>query len=336
MMRKLYGAAALGLMAAAFAACLFPDLSSLESGGTGANHPTGPGSGAGKGTGGGNATSSDGTGASSAGGSGVGGGVHGCELGSKQHGSKGVLNEGTGVTGRCIDVTETTWLEYTMFLDATGDSTNDKPTLTGDLASVCSWKNSIDYAYEPEDYLWSDWMTDPTDWNDHPVAGVDWCDAAVYCAWAGKSLCGDDKGNPIVRLLDGGWETRTEWYAACMKNRSPDGGLENPSCFPPSSGPDLGQTDPASGCYGAMGLAHTVSNVWEWEANCTGDQNLTPDNHENDDCRFRGWVAEFTTGGGDDEANHCFSPNPGTDSHRGDPMGKPNRAGIRCCWSASP
>src|SRR5690554_3217622 len=79
--------------------------------------------------------------------------------------------------GFLIDATEVSNLQYATLLEVDLDADM--------LPRGCEWKSG----FEPED--WSDEL-DP----DLPVVGVDWCDAAVFCAWANKRLYGAVQAGP--------------------------------------------------------------------------------------------------------------------------------------------
>lgn len=71
----------------------------------------------------------------------------------------------------CVDSSEVTRAQYAVFV-----ASADLPQ-----PSFCAWNNS----YVPNDH----WTDSPHDGR--PVTRVDWCDAYMYCAWAGKRLCGE-------------------------------------------------------------------------------------------------------------------------------------------------
>jgi formylglycine-generating enzyme required for sulfatase activity len=109
----------------------------------------------------------------------------------------------------CIDKTEVTVGRYQQFLAAT-----DIPALpaTDPAAGRCAKKTS----HEPS------CSKAPCEGAacDLPQACVDQCDAKVFCAWAGKRLCGPVGAAPLgidrTALLD---PARNQWRNAC----SPDG-----------------------------------------------------------------------------------------------------------------
>jgi hypothetical protein len=106
----------------------------------------------------------------------------------------------------CIDSTEVTIAQYTEFLAAT-DAGDD----TAGQDPWCSWNTS----YMPNEPSYAaTWM------GDYPVQGEDWCDAAAYCKWAGKHLCGNVDGGPVLRDVDASLRARaeeSEWVNACSR-----------------------------------------------------------------------------------------------------------------------
>jgi formylglycine-generating enzyme required for sulfatase activity len=47
-----------------------------------------------------------------------------------------------------------------------------------------------------------------------PVHYVDWCDAAAYCKWANKQLCGKINGGPVAPIASND-AAQDAWYNAC-------------------------------------------------------------------------------------------------------------------------
>jgi formylglycine-generating enzyme required for sulfatase activity len=160
----------------------------------------------------------------------------------------------------CVDTTEVTIDQYTQFLAAkAGDTSGQRDD--------CTWNTS----YVP----WSWPSTSP---GDHPVTGVDQCDAVAYCAWAGKRLCGAIDGG-VLGTGDVGNARASQWYFACSHN---DDGLH---AFPygntydaaacRGNSPDAGTVAAGSlpGCTGGFpGLMDMSGNVWEWDDACDGPE----------------------------------------------------------------
>jgi len=171
-----------------------------------------------------------------------------------------------GGSSYCIDTTEVTVSDYAAFLAA-------NPPLSLLPAGVCAWKKSFvpDGVFPPSGDL------------DLPVASVDWCDAAAYCVFAGKHLCGKAGGG--TNAYSDYAKPASEWYFACTsggKTTYPYG-----SAFDPSAcvGVDF---DGTSGFQPATDLPHDVGaalrchgqtppfdalhdmagNVAEWEDSC--------------------------------------------------------------------
>jgi formylglycine-generating enzyme required for sulfatase activity len=176
----------------------------------------------------------------------------------------------------CIDSTEVTVQQYTQFLAAkAGDLSGQPPK--------CLWNNS---------FVPSNWPPPGTDTQ--AVKGVDWCDAYMFCAWAGKRLCGNADGgssdpgngtNPAV----------SEWFKACSHNNDglhsyPYGLTYDPKAC---NGKDYDAGHPLpslSTCQGGYpGLFDMSGNVIEWEDSCeitppeAGDQT-----GQSDFCDIRG------------------------------------------------
>jgi formylglycine-generating enzyme len=164
----------------------------------------------------------------------------------------------------CIDSTEVTNAEYASFLAV---------NYGGSVPPVCAFKST---------YVPIEW---PAASADTPVVWVDWCDAYVFCAWAGKRLCGKVGGGPSTSLAD----TTDQWFSAC--SHDDDGAHDYAygdtfvprTCNTPES--DAGGVLPVgtlAGCTGGYpGAFDMIGNVYEWEDSCVGSAGAT------DSCALR-------------------------------------------------
>jgi sulfatase modifying factor 1 len=173
--------------------------------------------------------------------------------------------------GTCflIDETEVTAAQYQAFLD-------DEPSATSD--SSCDW--NVDFV-----------PSCAADTPDHPVACVDFCDAAAFCAWAGKSLCPGDPFAPTD-------PDESTWYAACAGEQGepfPYGrsreaarcnGFDNPSTGCEDGSCSLVTATMLTGCATEQGVLHLSGNVEEWALECKGASGAT------DPCLTRGGSAQ--------------------------------------------
>lgn len=158
-----------------------------------------------------------------------------------------------------VDATEVTRRRYADFLAAAG-------TDTAVLApAVCAG----DHDATPRD-AWQAELDRP----DHPVVFVDWCDAAAYCAWGGKRLCGGIGG----RAYDGGATgdaSVSEWFNACSAGGTqpyPYGDYVAGRCNDAGGGDEtLPVREPATCEGGFPGLFGMSGNAREWDAGCSGD-----------------------------------------------------------------
>lgn len=104
----------------------------------------------------------------------------------------------------CMDTTEVSQSQYAQFLADPQDkglfqhsrcskNTNFQP-FQGSHLDECDGKES--YIYDPKSR------------GNLPIACIDWCDAAAYCTWAGKRLCGAVGGGGLDHneaVLTGQW-----------------------------------------------------------------------------------------------------------------------------------
>lgn len=310
-------------MTLALAGCLYPDLSEFERCNDGAcASGTNGGAGAGAGPNSGASATTTSTGASNSTGSttsgGGGGGIPAgpCSLGPGQSGSPGIENP--GAPGRCIDIRETTFAEYEAFRQTIG--TDLYELLSADEVPLCDWKEPSADEYMPWNVLWSMFNNDKTTFGPKPVLGTDWCEARLYCAYAGKQLCGTTTGG-VVDTSGAQWASETELAQACIANTQDpptagcvetQGTCQNSlSCAVPAD----------TGCEGSIGLFHMQSNAVEQENNCVDDG--PP--HDDDRCRLR--MFTHADGGTVSQCSEfSMEDYPRSQQHW--------QGGIRCCWDA--
>lgn len=155
----------------------------------------------------------------------------------------------------CIDRTEVTEGQYEVFLKDTSKPKVDKPTCDGRPYRAPTGSN-------PE----------------RPAVNVEWCNAYVFCTWAGKRLCGAHGSGPA---LPSAGPSASQWLYACRGGDPgtayPYGDAFNgvmcngdgsgagavaaaggrPNCTPPVGSP----------AYGVLDMS---GNVREWEDACDG------------------------------------------------------------------
>jgi len=197
-----------------------------------------------------------------------------------------------------VDATEVTVGQYGEFLAAkNGD-------VTGQVA-VCSWNAS---------YWEGPAVMEPAQ---EPITNVDWCDAAAFCSWAGKRLCGRIGGGPIApaEVFDANLH---QWYVACG---GPNGGShpnDNPVCNSSFGFESVAPVATFPGCEGYFpGLFDLEGNVSEWVDGCESNTG------ENDVCYVMG-------GSTLDQVSYCTESSQGEE----DPWLRSTKilyTGFRCC-----
>jgi formylglycine-generating enzyme len=148
-----------------------------------------------------------------------------------------------------IDATEVTVGQYQLFLAAQAGDTSGQ-------SAVCSWNQS---------YYEGPVVMKP---SAYPMTSVDWCDAAAYCAWAGKHLCGRIGGGAIARA-DLFTADRSQWFVSC------GGGGNHPNndpvCNSSQGFSDIAPVGTFPGCEGySPGIFDMEGNVREWIDACEG------------------------------------------------------------------
>ena len=173
----------------------------------------------------------------------------------------------------CIDRSEVRNVDYKAFLDAGVSS-------AGQIAA-CAFNTSFD-----PDTTGDCTQYDPVNKKNMPIACVDWCDAAAYCKWEGKHLCGKIGGgsNPQASFADA---TKSEWYRACSKGGTqsfPYGDVyAGMKCITVENTAIRPVAVPYTDCEGGYsGLYDMSGNVSEWEDSCSASSGAT------DPCAYRG------------------------------------------------
>ena len=182
----------------------------------------------------------------------------------------------------CIDETEVTVDDYRRFLAERG------ATNTCGQPAECAWNTT----YAPA-------ANDPPDAST-PQVNVDWCDAFMYCRWAGKHLCGQmgftsANGDTPPRSVPSEFLANSSidlWYAFCggsgvvtyshyfygdvsMPGTCEDGNRPDPHLAAVRSLPACHGTDSSTRVFDMIG------NAAEWEWSCDSTDGNAP-------CRVRG------------------------------------------------
>lgn len=164
----------------------------------------------------------------------------------------------------CVDKTEVTRAQYTVFLEHDRPDTADAGPDAG-AAPECK-----KLAHTPG--VWPQ-VSGP---DTTPIVHVDWCDADAFCRWSGKILCGASDGSPLMN--DPGHLNKAgkdAWYSACSKDDTltyPYGDTYLAAfCNLGSGAPAPAGSASNLNCTGGYtGLVDMVGNVWEHVNGCMG------------------------------------------------------------------
>jgi formylglycine-generating enzyme required for sulfatase activity len=198
----------------------------------------------------------------------------------------------------CIDKWEASNADYRAFLDEAPPFESQPP-----------------YCVFNESYLPMAFGAD-----DEPVVWVDWCDAYMYCQWAGKRLCGKIGGGTNLRS-DANDPKQSQWFNACSRGgvlRFPYGdAYDRDAC----NGEDNAAAPmhpvvvgTMAGCEGGdPGIFDMSGNIKEWEDSCSGQTG-------GDLCRLRGGAFDdgesaLECGSADEQSRETYAKD----------------IGIRCC-----
>jgi len=155
----------------------------------------------------------------------------------------------------CIDSTEVTNAQYALFLEEGG------PPATHEACDE-------DMVRTPDG-----WPPEASE-DRFPVTGVDFCDAAAYCEWAGKRLCGRLDG--MTGRLDASDERDpeiSEWANAC-RGTNEEACEATEGVGPVASNP----------CCASRGVYDLAGNAAEWVDNCSESFFARCLVHEGTDC----------------------------------------------------
>ncbi|NUQ72413.1 MAG: SUMF1/EgtB/PvdO family nonheme iron enzyme [Polyangiaceae bacterium] len=200
-----------------------------------------------------------------------------------------VLVAGPAGDNYCVDATEVSVGQYDAWLSGS-------PSVDGQAPECDAWNTTFQPSTSSTNFC------NVYNYTDHrvnspkrPVRCVDWCDAAAFCKWSGKRLCGTIGGGAgaFVKPTD---PDVSEWFRACseagMRDYSYGDAYDKKACIgadyegnsmfePGVDFPrDVGSTATCEGGY--TGLFDMSGNVGEWEGSCNGS------NGNGDACHVRG------------------------------------------------
>ncbi len=215
----------------------------------------------------------------------------------------------------CIDTVEVTYAAYNTFYSA-NPTTASQPT-------YCSWN----LGWTPT----GAWPYVATNANE-PVRYVNWCQAAGYCAYEGKRLCGKIGGGSTPQASFDDF-SKDQWFDACTAQGA---NCNAGGCYPygaaydgkECNGADDTNFTPAGpqpytslfSCQGgAPSLYNMSGNVAEWEDSCDATTGIS------DECAIRGGSYADDSEGLRCDSGQTTGPITQTRGYQG------NDVGFRCC-----
>jgi hypothetical protein len=162
----------------------------------------------------------------------------------------------------CIDLAEVTYGAYDVFYAANPPVATQDPWCGWNL----TWTPSSAWPYSPSHV-------------DYPVAYVNFCQAAAYCKFSGRRLCGRIGGGPALPSSFADF-AKDQWHNACTAQGVsvyPYGNAYDPKAC---NGADLSTADGGpmgpepwaalQTCIGVELIVEMSGNVAEWEDACSG------------------------------------------------------------------
>jgi hypothetical protein len=160
-----------------------------------------------------------------------------------------------------VDSTEVTSAQYARFLAEVSPKPNQQ-------TAECSWNATFEPLFV---------QGQPKPLPNQPVGNIDYCDAAAFCAWADKRLCGRIGGGSLAfdELAD---VNKSQWFAACAGPKGqayPYGAaFKSKACNVSNGGKgSLAAVGAFADCEGYYpGLVDMVGNAQEWTDTCDAHQ----------------------------------------------------------------